>query len=81
MGFMLAIPDPCKELSSLRSQKFSIGALAPLAPRNPPLAWIVPMSPLKGAYPLQTTLYISEFLRNSEMSYYCSLFFRAGPWL
>jgi len=26
------------------------------------------LSPLKGAYPLQTTLDISDFLRNAEMS-------------
>ena len=29
---------------------------------------IAPLSPLKGAYPLQTTTDGSEFLRNSEMS-------------
>jgi hypothetical protein len=46
---------------------FSIGSLDPLALRNPPLARIAPLSPLKGAYPLQTTPDISEFLRNSEM--------------
>jgi hypothetical protein len=31
------------------------------------VARIAPLSPLKGAYPLQTTPNISEFLRNSEM--------------
>jgi len=34
-----------------------------MALRNPPPARIAPLSPLKGAYPLQTSPYISEFLR------------------
>jgi len=49
---------------------FSIGALAPLALRIPLLARIASLSSLKGAYPLQTTPGISEFLSNSEMFSY-----------
>ena len=37
-----------------------------MALRNPMPARIAPLSPLKGAYPLQTSPDVSEFLRNSE---------------
>jgi len=63
------------ELSSLRSLTSPEGLTGPMALRNPAcpcgtrkraLTRIAPLSPLKGAYPLQTTPYVSEFLRNSE---------------
>jgi len=47
---------------------FSIGPIGPLALPNPPLARIGPLSPLKGAYPVQTPPDISDFLRDAEMS-------------
>jgi len=62
------------ELSSLRSLTSSTGSLDPLALRNPAPARITPLSPLKGAYPLQTFPDISGFLRNSEMFMYSSFY-------
>ena len=64
-----------KNLTPLRSLTSPEGLTDPMALRNPmPTPWpgrrIAPLSPLKGAYPLQTTPNISEFLRNSEMSGY-----------
>ena len=65
---------PKREFSSLAVANFSRGSHDPMALSNPPPARIASLSPLKGAYPLQTTPDISEFLRNSEMSCYVTAF-------